>query len=75
MCVDDVVRQGVKFGEDANFLLAERLGIEGRESGLVQTFCESCVHFDYTHAFIYPHNSECPTLSYLNPLLHILVCN
>ena len=28
MCVDDVVRQGVKFGEDANFLLAERLGIE-----------------------------------------------
>ena len=27
MCVDDVVRQGLRFGEDANFLLAERLGI------------------------------------------------
>ena len=29
------------------------LALSGRESILVQTFCESCVHFDFTHSSIH----------------------
>ena len=62
------------------FILAEGLKIEfflalsGRESSLVQTFCESCVHFDITHLSIHPHYSEiCDSrLSYLKRLRNFL---
>ena len=30
-------------------LISEFYGHFGRESSLVQTFCESCIHFDFTH--------------------------
>ena len=42
------------------FILAEGLKIEFsfgalsvRESSLVQTFCESCVHFDFTRSSVH----------------------
>ena len=55
------------------FILAEGLKIEflalsGRESSLVHTFCESCVHLDIN---ICPHDSKiCDSrLSYLDTSL------
>ena len=47
MCVDDVVRQGVKFGENANFLLAERLGIEHYQVEKA-VWCKRFVNLVYT---------------------------
>ena len=53
------------------FILAEGLKIEllalsGRESSLVQTFCESCVHLDITHPSVRMTQrfviQGCPTL-------------
>ena len=39
----------------------------GRESSLVQTFCESCVHFDITHPSVHITRRSviqgCPTLT------------
>ena len=52
--VDDVVKLGGGASERVQiFILAEgqKMAISGRQSILVQPFCESCVHFDFT---IYP---------------------
>ena len=52
-------------------ILAEGLkivffGISGRESSLVQTFCESCVHLDITHPSVHMTQEICDSrLSYL----------
>ena len=49
-------------------ILAEGLKIElsGRESSLVQTFCESCEQLDITHPFVHMTQrfviQGCPTL-------------
>ena len=73
VCVDDVVRLGVHGALERVqiFILAERLKIEfltlsGRESCLVQTYCESCEQLHYPS--IRQHDSEiCDSrLSYLN---------
>ena len=65
---------GWSFGEGANFYfsLSEGLKIEfflalsGRESSLVQTFCESCEQLDITHPSIHMTRrfviQGCPTL-------------
>ena len=47
VCVDDVVRQGVEPWRGV--ILTEGL-LSGRESSLVQTFCESC---DITHPSVH----------------------
>ena len=43
------------------------LALSGRESSLVQTFCESCVHLDITHPSVYMTRrfviQGCPTLN------------
>ena len=43
------------------------LALSGRESSLVQTFCESCVHFDITHPSVHMTQrfviQGCPTLT------------
>ena len=60
---------GWSLGEGANYYLAEGLkklsflALSGRESSLVQTFCESCVHFDITHPSV--HITRRSVLSYL----------
>ena len=54
------------------FILAEGqkiefLALSGRESSLVQTFCESCAHLDITHPSVYITQrfviQSCPTLT------------
>ena len=57
------------------FILAEGLKIDffgalsGRESSLVQTFCESCVHLDITHPSVHMTQrfviQGCPTLKHI----------
>ena len=57
------------------FILAEELKIEfsGRESSLVQTFCESCEQLEITHPSIHMTRrfvtQGCPTLSKVTALL------
>ena len=77
MCFDDVVRLGVELWRGCKFFfLAEGLkieffGISGRESSLVQTFCESCKQLDITHPSIHMTQrfviQGCPTLSSYEP--------
>ena len=57
------------------FILAEGLKIEfffslsGEESSWVQTFCQSCVHFDFVHSSVHMTRQfviqGCPTLKQL----------
>ena len=46
-----------------------------RESSLVQTFCESCVHFDFTHSSIHMNwrfvIQGCPTLNRQNNVIQM----
>ena len=81
--VDDVVRLGVEPWRGFN--LAEVLKIEffalsGRESSLVQTFCQSCVHLDLgnlaVHIFQRFVIQGCPTLnaSHLYDLILEVLC-
>ena len=74
MCVDDVHGQtgGGALERVQIFILAEGqklefLALPGRESSLVPTVCESCVHLDINYPSICPHDSEiCDSrLSYL----------
>ena len=75
MCVDVLGQTGGGALERVQiFILAEGqkqklefLALSGRESSLVQTFCESCVHLDINYPFIHLHDSEiCDSrLSYL----------
>ena len=66
---------GWSLGAGANFILAEGrfLALSGRESSLVQTFCESCVHLDITHPSIHMTQrfviQGCPTSRKQDPAL------
>ena len=62
------------------FILAEELKIQfltlsGRESSLVQTFCESCEQLDITHPSIHMTRrfviQGCPTLRYFQMDLNL----
>ena len=57
---------GWSLGEGANFYFRVFLALSGRESSLVQTFCESCVHLDITHPSVHMTRrfviQGCPTL-------------
>ena len=56
VCVDDVVRplERVQIFISAEGLKIEFfLALSYRESSLVQTFCESCVCFDFTHSSVH----------------------
>ena len=65
---------GWSLGKGANFYFnwgTKKLALSGRESSLVQTFCESCVHLDMTHPSVHMTQrfviQGCPTLMDLYP--------
>ena len=75
MCVDGVVRLGMHGAlERVQILFKLRdyevsffLSFSVNESSLTQSFCESCVHFGFTHSSVHINRrfviQGCPTLS------------
>ena len=75
MYADDVARLGGGALERVQiFILAEGLKVRlsGRESSLVHTFCESCLHLDTTHPSIHTTRrfviQGCPTLNVVHTI-------